>query len=162
MRPSIRDMVHEFRELTDAMWPSDINLGLSRYQVVILASIIEAETSLESERGMVASVYVNRLRDNMRLDADPTVIYGLGGLSRPLYRKDLRKKTPYNTYIHKGLPPTPINSPGLASIAAALQPDSTGYYYFVANDSGGHEFSKTFAEHSRAIRRIKAEKNGSK
>ncbi len=155
MRLSVREMVQQFRAQTDALWPNDIILGLNRYQVVVLASIIEAETSLESERGTVASVYVNRLRDNMRLDADPTVIYGLGGLKRPLYRKDLRKKTAYNTYIHKGLPPTPINSPGLASLAAALHPDSTGYYYFVANDTGGHQFSKTFAEHSRAIRQLR-------
>ena len=149
--------VGQFKAETDDIWPDDIPLGLSREEIVILASIIEAETRIDDERRIVASVYSNRLRENWRLDADPTVIYGLGGLERPLYRKDLRKETPYNTYMKRGLPPTPINSPGLASIEAALDPADTEYYFFVADNSGGHYFSKTNAEHNRAIRRIRQE-----
>ena len=107
----------------------------------------------------IASVYHNRLAKNWRLDADPTVIYGLGGLDRPLYRRDLRKRTPYNTYRMKGLPPTPINSPGLAAIKATLNPEETDYFFFVADGSGGHRFSRTNAEHNRARYEIKQSLN---
>jgi UPF0755 protein len=151
----VSTMVDQFRAATDTIWPERIQLDLSPDEVVILASIIESETSLESEHGLVASVYSNRLREGMKLDADPTVIYGLNGLERPLYRKDLHKDTPYNTYLHKGLPPTAINSPSLASIKAALSPDSSDFYYFVADETGGHRFSRTLREHNRAIREIR-------
>ncbi len=152
----IREMVAQFHAETDSIWPDSIDSDLSRYEIITLASIIEAETKLDNERQVVASVYLNRLRKNMRLDADPTVIYGLGGLNRPLYRQDLKKGTPYNTYRHQGLPPTPINSPGLAAITAALHPQETDYLYFVADVTGEHFFSRTNAEHNRAKRRIKA------
>jgi UPF0755 protein len=152
-------LVDQFRAETDSIWPDSIQHGLSRHETVILASIVEAETRLAHERGLVASVYVNRLRRDMKLDADPTVIYGLGGLDRPLYNKDLKKNTPYNTYLRKGLPPTPINSPGLAAIEAALHPHESNYLYFVADETGGHHFSRTNAEHNRTKRRIKALKN---
>lgn len=155
----VEELVGQFRAKTDSIWPDSIQHGLSHHEIIILASIIEAETRLAHERGIVASVYVNRLRRNMKLDADPTVIYGLGGLDRPLYRKDLKKDTPYNTYLRKGLPPTPINSPGLAAIEAALHPQETDYLYFVADETGGHHFSRTNAEHNRTKRRIKALKN---
>ncbi len=155
----VEKLVGQFRAKTESIWPDNIEHGLSHHEIVILASIIEAETRLAHERGIVASVYVNRLRRNMKLDADPTVIYGLGGLDRPLYRKDLKKDTPYNTYLRKGLPPTPINSPGLAAIEAALHPQETDYLYFVADETGGHHFSRTNAEHNRTKRRIKAMKN---
>jgi len=155
----VEELVGQFRAKTDSIWPDSIEHGLSHHEIVILASIIEAETRLAHERGIVASVYVNRLRRNMKLDADPTVIYGLGGLDRPLYRKDLKKDTPYNTYLRKGLPPTPINSPGLAAIEAALHPQETDYLYFVADEIGGHHFSRTNAEHNRTKRKIKALKN---
>ncbi len=155
----VKELVGQFRARTDSIWPDSIQRGLSRHEIVILASIIEAETHFAQERGLVASVYINRLRRNMKLDADPTVIYGLGGLDRPLYRKDLKKDTPYNTYLRKGLPPTPINSPGLAAIRAALYPQETDYLYFVADQTGGHHFSRTNTEHNRAKRKIKALKN---
>ncbi len=151
-------MVEQYRNLTRDLWPEDIHTGLTRFDIIKLASIIEAETRLDAERPLVASVYTNRLRKRMKLYADPTVIYGLGGLDRPLYKRDLKKNTPYNTYLHHGLPPTPINSPGIAAIRAALYPADTDYYYFVADDSGGHLFSRTNAEHNRARRRIKAER----
>ncbi|MEW5994576.1 MAG: endolytic transglycosylase MltG, partial [Candidatus Zixiibacteriota bacterium] len=149
-------MVQQFRDKTDTIWPDSLPLNLSPHDIVTLASIIEVETKLDDERPLVASVYYNRLRRNWRLDADPTVIYGLGGLDRPLYRNDLRKDTPYNTYVYGGLPPTPINSPGLAAIAAAINPVESDFYFFVANDSGGHIFSRTNAEHNRARNRLKA------
>jgi len=157
LKEVVATMVALYRQQTVGIWPDEIQLGLSRQEIVILASIIEAETHIDKERPIVSSVYSNRLRKNWRLDADPTVIYGLGGLDRPLYRKDLKKDTPYNTYLHRGLPPTPINSPGLASIKAALEPADTDYYFFVADNTGGHYFSKTNAEHNRAIRRIRRE-----
>ncbi len=156
-RAAITEMVAMYRRMTDTVWPQILPLELTRQDIIILASIVEAETSVETERVIVASVYRNRLRLNMKLDADPTVIYGLGGLDRPLYTRDLEKDGPYNTYLHKGLPPTPLNSPGLASIKAALNPAETEYLYFVADNTGGHRFSRTNAEHNRARREIKAQ-----
>ena len=153
---AVEEMVVMHRSMTDSIWPEHLPMDLSRDEIVRLASIIEAETGLDSERVIVASVYTNRLRANMKLDADPTVVYGLGGLDRPLYRKDLERDTPYNTYLKKGLPPTAINSPGLASIRAALSPRETEYLYFVADNKGGHRFSRTNAEHNRARREIQA------
>lgn len=153
------EMVDMFRRLTADLTFESAEGDLSKYDVVKLASIIEAETGLIDERRLVSSVYHNRLSNKMKLDADPTVIYGLGGLKRPLYSNDLRKDTPYNTYLHRGLPPTPINSPGLASIEAAIDPEESDYYYFVAADSGRHIFSRTNAEHNRAKERVKALKN---
>ncbi|MEW6413317.1 MAG: endolytic transglycosylase MltG [Candidatus Zixiibacteriota bacterium] len=150
------EMIDMFHRQTDTIWPENIIDGHSRYDIVKLASIVEAETGIKDERRLVASVYHNRLRKRMKLDADPTVIYGLGGLDRPLWTKDLRKDSPYNTYMRRGLPPTPINSPGLASLRAALNPEQTDYYYFVADETGGHYFSKTNAEHNRAKEKIKA------
>ena len=153
---AVEEMVAMHRSMTDSIWPEHLPMDLSRDEIIRLASIIEAETRLDSERVIVASVYTNRLLANMKLDADPTVVYGLGGLDRPLYRKDLERDTPYNTYLRKGLPPTAINSPGLASIKAALSPRETDYLYFVADNKGGHRFSRTNAEHNRARREIQS------
>lgn len=155
----IAEMVRLYDKLTRDIWPDSIPHNLTRYEIINLASIIEAESKIDVERPLIASVYLNRLIRNMKLDADPTVIYGLGGLERPLYKRDLKKDTPYNTYLHKGLPPTPINSPGLASIKAALNPKDTDYLYFVADNNGGHYFSRTNAEHNRAKKKIKSEEN---
>ncbi len=156
---AVRTMVEMFDRMTEKIWPQELPMGLSRHEVVTLASIIEAETPLAKERGLVASVYVNRLKNGWKLDADPTVIYGMGGLDRPLYRGDLKRDTPYNTYLRTGLPPTPINSPGLLSIQAALQPQESEYFFFVADDTGGHYFSRTNDEHNRAQRRIRLERS---
>ena len=154
----VAELVAMFKRQTKDIWIEKIPNNLTHDEVIIMASIIESETGIGGERKLVSSVYHNRLQINMKLDADPTVIYGLGGLTRPLYKKDLRKDTPYNTYIHKGLPPTPINSPGLASIQAALAPESTEYFYFVADTNGTHYFSKTIREHTNAINRIRSNK----
>lgn len=124
---------------------------------LIMASIVEKETGVADERRQVASVFVNRLAVPMRLQTDPTVIYGItqgrGTLGRGLRRSELDAVTPYNTYRIDGLPPTPIANPGRAAIAAALDPDDTPYLYFVADGTGGHTFSTNLADHNRAVAR---------
>lgn len=134
-------------------------------ELLTLASIIEKETGVADERGQVASVFVNRLNRGMRLQTDPTVIYGVtegrGVLGRGLRRSELRAATPWNTYVIQGLPPTPIANPGLASLEAAAQPLETPYVFFVADGTGGHAFAETLAEHNRNVaawRRIEAER----
>jgi len=129
-------------------------------EALILASIIEKETPLGAERAKVASVFVNRLRRGMRLQTDPTVVYGAiagqGRLDRPPTAPELREPTPWNTYVIEGLPPTPIANPGRAAIEAALNPADTPYFYFVADGSGGHAFAETLAEHNVNVRRWRA------
>jgi len=128
-------------------------LGMA--QAVTLASIIEAEAKLASERPLISAVYHNRLRAGMLLQADPTVIYGLGGLKRPLNRADLAVDTPYNTYLRPGLPPGPICNPGLASLEAAVAPATVDYLYFVAKGDGGHAFSTDYRGQVKAINRYR-------
>ncbi len=124
-------------------------------EALVMASIVERETGLVAERAKVAGVFVNRLNLGMKLQSDPTVIYGLGGtggsLGRRLTRRDLTFDHPYNTYIHRGLPPGPIANPGRASLAAALNPGETDALYFVADGSGGHAFARTLKEHNRNV-----------
>jgi len=151
----LEDMVAMFRAQTDSLWPDTIYNYLSREDVITLASIVEAEAQVNDEMPMIASVYHNRIRRRMKLDADPTVIYGLGGLDRPLNRRDLERPGPYNTYLNRGLPPSPINSPGLASIKAVLYPTESDYLFFVADGTGKHRFSRTNAEHNRARQEIR-------
>jgi UPF0755 protein len=122
------------------------------YEALILASIIEKETGAASERPLVASVFVNRMRRGMRLQTDPTVIYGMGeSYDGNIHKRDLITDTPWNTYTRDGLPPTPISMPGIGSIRAALQPASSDYLYFVARGDGTHEFTRSLEEHNRAV-----------
>ena len=124
------------------------------YEGLILASIIESETGFNGERGKVSQVFINRLRRKIRLQSDPTVIYGLGKtFNGNLTKKDLRKATPFNTYTNLGLPPTPIGMPSLASVRAALHPEEGEYLYFVAKGDGRTYFSKTLTEHNQAVER---------
>jgi UPF0755 protein len=137
---------------TDSLKLEAKRAGLSETQLMTLASIVEAETPIDAEKPLIASVYLNRLKKKMRLQADPTVQYAIPGDTRPLYFKDLAIDSPYNTYRNAGLPPGPICNPGAASIRAVLNPAKTGYLYFVATGRGGHTFATTFAGHERNIR----------
>jgi UPF0755 protein len=132
----------------------------SEEDVLILASIIEKETGVSGERSMVASVFINRLNRGMPLQTDPSVIYGITkgerSLGRGLRKSELRKNTPWNTYLNKGLPPTPIANPGRKSIGAAVNPAETDFVYFVADGSGGHAFAKTLKEHNKNVAKWRA------
>ena len=128
-------------------------LGFTRHQVVILASVVEKETAVAEERPLIAGVFLNRLRKRIRLQSDPTVIYGLRNFDGNLTRAHLQKDTPYNTYTRRGLPIGPICNPGAASIQAVLKPTSTSYLYFVAKKDGTHHFSTTLVEHNAAVLR---------
>jgi UPF0755 protein len=123
------------------------------YQALILASIVEKETGVPTERARVAGVFISRLRKGMRLQTDPAVIYGLGdSYDGTVHSRDLVTDTPYNTYTRAGLPPTPIALPGRDAILAATHPQENGELYFVATGSGGHHFSKTLEEHNEAVK----------
>ncbi len=139
----------------------------SAEEALILASIVEKETGQPEERRQVASVFTNRLNQGMRLQTDPTVIYGItngegNGLGRGIRQSELERRTAYNTYVIPGLPPTPIANPGKLAIEAALNPDTTPYIFFVADGTGGHAFAETIGEHNRNVaawRKIEAERN---
>lgn len=148
----IREMVNVFWDsFTPAMKNQLRLLNMSMNEIVTLASMIEAEAVDGSERELISSVYHNRLRKGWKMQCDPTVIYALGGLDRPLLRKDLDVDSPYNTYIYYGLPPGPIGAPGLASLKAALFPADTDYFFFVASGDGRHTFTSSLSQHNRAV-----------
>jgi UPF0755 protein len=151
-----RHLVERFLDVFSKERLGVTELWGSVLEIVTLASLVEAETSVDSERALVAGVYLNRLRRGMLLQCDPTVVYALkrrNEWSGRLYRIHWEVDDPYNTYRNPGLPPGPINSPGRAALAAALHPESTPYLYFVAKPGGGHKFSRTLSEHNRAVAR---------
>ena len=162
-RQSIMDkMQAESRKLSEKMWEQrKKDLPLKTWEeAVILASIVEKETGRNDERERVAAVFINRLRQNMRLQSDPTILYGIGGgkavWSRPILRSEIAQKTSHNTYQIDGLPPTPICNPGRAAIEAVLNPADTKELYFVADGSGGHVFSETLKDHNTNVQKWRA------
>ena len=151
-REIIEVMVHRFNEVFSNDWKERAtSLGLSIHQVVVLASIVEKETGVDAERPVIASVFRNRLNLGMRLESDPTVIYGIENFDGNLTRTHLRTPTPYNTYTQQGLPPGPIASPGRKSLEAVLYPADTPYLFFVARKDRTHQFSATLTEHQKAV-----------
>ncbi len=150
----LKRMAKERADFLDKVWETralDLPYN-SKKDAIIMASMIEEETGIKGERARIAGVFVNRLRAGMRLQSDPTVAYGLGKDSADgLKKSELRSNTKYNTYVVKGLPIGPITNPGREAILAALNPEVHDYYYFVADGSGGHVFSKTLAEHNENV-----------
>lgn len=152
----VRLMTDQFTAHWSSAWDARLDsLHLSRHQLVTLASIIESEVRYSPDRSYVSAVYHNRLDRGMMLQADPTVIYAMGARPRRVYEKNLLVRSPYNTYLHPGLPPGPISQPDSASIDAALYPAASPYLYFVAQPDGKHIFSASYAEHLAAIREVK-------
>ena len=152
----IRQSHYLLRDFLDQEWPkrSEESYVSSPYEALILASIVEKETSVEAERARIAGVFISRLIKNMPLQTDPTVIYGLGdAFDGNLTRKHLETDNPYNTYTRRGLPPSPIALVGKAAILAVLHPEITGDLYFVSKNDGTHYFSKTYKEHLQAVRK---------
>jgi UPF0755 protein len=162
----IQRMQQQHRKLVQEIWERrmpDLPLRTPE-QLVILASIIEKETGKPEERTRVAAVFVNRLKQRMKLQSDPTIIYGLvggkGTLGRPIMKSEIEQPTPYNTYVIDGLPPGPIANPGRASLEAAANPARTRELYFVADGTGGHVFSENYEQHLKAVARLRAIEQG--
>jgi UPF0755 protein len=150
----IATMVNRFRQIFGSDWQKRAEqLGFSTHQIVILASIIEKETGAPFERPIISSVFHNRLNRKMRLESDPTVIYGIENFDGNLKRKHLETPTPYNTYKRSGLPAGPIANPGKASLQAALYPADTKFIYFVSKKDHTHQFSTNFKDHQRAVQK---------
>lgn len=155
----VMTMVQRFRSVfTPEMIQKAKQMGFTAHEIVTLASIIEKETGAAAERGLISSVFHNRLRKKMRLESDPTVIYGIEDFDGNITKKHLKTPTPYNTYTIKGLPPGPIANPGKASLEAALNPAPSEYIYFVSKNDGTHQFSKTLREHNNAVREYQLRK----
>jgi UPF0755 protein len=155
-RDAVGEMVKRFEREWKPEWTARLGpIGLKRHEVVTLASIVEREAKVATERPIIAGVYMNRLKANMLLQADPTVQYARGKHTPRVLLKDLEIDSPYNTYKYPGLPPGPIASPGGASLAAALFPADVPFLYFVAAPDGHHEFRKTLAEHEQAVRQFR-------
>lgn len=150
----IKLMIKNFKKnFSDKLIRRAKEVGMTVDQTVTLASIIEKETAKAEERPLVSSVFQNRLKKGIPLATDPTVIYGIPNFDGNIRKEDLLRDGPYNTYLRKGLPPTPIANPGVKSIEAALYPAKTEYLFFVSRNDGSHQFSKTLAEHNAAVQR---------
>jgi UPF0755 protein len=152
----VERMVNGFRNFfVDSLQRRLRDVHMTLNQAITLASIVQGESGINEELPTIAGVYLNRLRKNMKLEADPTIQYLIPKSPRRLQFSDLRIKSPYNTYLNYGLPPGPVGNPGKQSILGVLYPEKHQYLYFVATGIGGHHFSKTYAEHQRAIRTYK-------
>ena len=149
----ISQMVGQFEKRYAEVGPAAGVSGLSRHQVVTLASLIEKEAVSSEEKTLISSVFHNRLRIGMPLQSDPTAVYGVRAFAGKVSRADIERRSPYNTYLIKGLPPGPIGNPGIEALQAALKPATTNYLYFVARQDGTHQFSRTLDEHNRAVTR---------
>jgi UPF0755 protein len=147
----IASMVNRFFDVVGPLKRKIEQSGMTLNEVVTLASIVEKETGKDEERAIIASVFLNRLKKRMRLESDPTVIYGIENFNGNITRKDLSTSTPYNTYVIRGLPPGPIASPGFEAIEAVLYPADTKYLFFVSKNDGSHHFSRTLKEHNNAV-----------
>lgn len=155
-RRALTVMARQFKAHWEPLAGAAKASGLDQHQAVTLASIIEGEAAKAEERPLISAVYHNRLAAGMPLQADPTVAYGLPSLDGPLLRKHLTVEHAYNTYLHPGLPPGPICSPGLESLRAALEPAKVKYLYFVARGDGAHEFNRRYADHLKAVRKYRS------
>jgi len=152
-REIVRMMTAQFRKVYDERFPPlEQGAALSRSEIITLASIVEKEAVTPEEKPLIASVFYNRLKKGMPLQSDPTAVYGLRAFGGKVTGSDVRRDTPYNTYLIRGLPPGPIGNPGSGAIEAVLKPAATNYYYFVARNDGSHQFSATLEEHNRAVR----------
>jgi len=162
-RAIIASMVRRFfavwKELNTAAPPSAQTVGRSLHELLTLASIIEKETGADSERKTIAGVFCNRLRSGMRLQSDPTTIYGIKDFNGNLTKADLLAASPYNTYVISGLPAGPICNPGKAALEAALRPADVPYSYFVSRNDGSHQFSRTLEEHNHAVRQYQKQRH---
>jgi UPF0755 protein len=157
MHDVAKRMVQRYKAVfTDSYRTRAAELGLTEQQVVTLASIIEKEAKVASERKLISAVYHNRLKKGMKLQADPTAVYGTKAWITRVTSKDLRRKSPYNTYLHKGLPPGPIANPGQGAILAALYPEPVDYLFFVAQGDGSHYFSNDYGAHEKAVGRYRS------
>ncbi len=155
----VQAMVKRLRSnYTDEMRAQMEKLGFSEREMLAMASIVEKEAAVDFERPIIAAVYHNRLKKKMLLQADPTSIYGIKDFSEGITRYDLKRNTPYNTYVRRGLPPGPIAAPGLKSIVAALYPADVPYLFFVSKNNGEHHFSRTSREHFNAVNYYHSEK----
>ena len=154
-RQFIRMQVNRFNKVWDSLEKKRIDgqEPISRKQAVILASMVEKETGAGAERARIAGVFFNRLQKGMKLQSDPTVVYGVDDYQGKITKKHLKTPTPYNTYVIAGLPAGPIANPGEAALQAVLNPEKTSYLYFVAKNDGTHHFSATLREHNRAVRK---------
>lgn len=154
-----RQMVRRYKDVFDDSYRSRAEeLGFTEHQIVTLASIVEKEAKIRSERKLIAAVYHNRLKRGMKLQADPTAVYGTKAWVTNVTKKDLKRRSPYNTYLRKGLPPGPIANPGQGAILAALYPEAVDYLFFVAQGDGSHYFSKDYVSHVKAIGRYRMNK----
>ena len=163
VRDIAKRMVQRYKDMfTEDMRKQAKALGYTEHQIITLASIVEKEAKVDGERKLIAAVYHNRLKIGMKLQADPTAVYGLRAWVTKVSAQDLKRQTPYNTYLHKGLPPGPIANPGRGAILATLYPENVDYLFFVAQGDGSHHFSKDFGAHEKAIGRYKVNKRKAK